>query len=217
MKLYRKILACVLVLLIVISLGVSSVGAKTLTWDKTRQEYRDEFFIGLGHYVPESYEDMVLNSLYRYSYVTEYHSNPASADECEPDYVLGFFAFFTHASSTVAESYGDYIVSSNNWYQPEATGFHIYSKADGKVYGLSVAWELGLEGVEEALKIVGRRIGDVNADDAFNIKDATHIQKYLAQIEGYSCNKTFADFNKDSTVDIKDVTAIQKHIAGIAE
>lgn len=217
MKLYRKILACFLVLALIASISVCAVSAKTLTWDKTRQEYRDEFFIGLGYYVPESYEDMVQNSLYRYSYVTEYHSNTASADECEPDYVLGFFAFVMHAPSTVAEAYGDYIVSSNNWYQPEATGFHIYSKADNKVYGLSEAWEIGLEGVEEALKIVGRRIGDVNADDAFNIKDVTHIQKYLAQIEGYSCNKTFADFNKDSAVDVKDVTAIQKYIAGITE
>ncbi len=63
---------------------------------------------------------------------------------------------------------------------------------------------------------LGFDIGDVNMDGHVNIKDATEIQKNIANLVQLSDDALFfADFNKDNTVNIKDVTAIQKFIAGI--
>ncbi|MBQ8000761.1 MAG: dockerin type I repeat-containing protein [Ruminococcus sp.] len=59
-------------------------------------------------------------------------------------------------------------------------------------------------------------LGDVNEDGEVNIKDATAIQKYIAQLEALSDTAlTLADTDSDTDVNIKDATAIQKHIAGI--
>lgn len=59
-------------------------------------------------------------------------------------------------------------------------------------------------------------LGDVNLDSKVNIKDATAIQKHLANIvaltdEGFA----LADADDSGKVNIRDATAIQKHIAGI--
>lgn len=61
-------------------------------------------------------------------------------------------------------------------------------------------------------------LGDANEDNELNIKDATIIQKHLANILTLSeRSKILADFNDSGDVNIKDATAIQKHLAGIAE
>lgn len=59
-------------------------------------------------------------------------------------------------------------------------------------------------------------LGDANEDGKVNIKDATAIQKHIANLivlteKGVS----LADATQDGKVNIKDATAIQKHIAGI--
>ena len=69
--------------------------------------------------------------------------------------------------------------------------------------------------VIEPVAVVGL-LGDVNCDGKVNIKDATAIQKHLANIsvltdEGFA----LADVDGSGKVNIKDATAIQKHIAGI--
>lgn len=59
-------------------------------------------------------------------------------------------------------------------------------------------------------------IGDVNMDKKLNIKDATTIQKYLANI--VTLDETalkLADFTQDGKVNIKDTSNIQKRLAGI--
>lgn len=59
-------------------------------------------------------------------------------------------------------------------------------------------------------------LGDANQDGEINIKDATAIQKHIAQLELLPDSAlTLADADKDEDVNIKDATAIQKHIAGI--
>lgn len=59
-------------------------------------------------------------------------------------------------------------------------------------------------------------LGDVNGDKEVNIKDATAIQKHLAELVVLSSQALeAADFNQDSDVNIKDATAIQKKIAGL--
>ena len=58
-------------------------------------------------------------------------------------------------------------------------------------------------------------VGDANGDGKVNIKDATLIQKFLANLETLGAlGKEVSDVNSDSRVTIKDATAIQKKIAG---
>ncbi len=58
-------------------------------------------------------------------------------------------------------------------------------------------------------------IGDADGDNTINIKDATAIQKKIAEIEVTSFNEAAADANLDGQVNIKDATEIQKSIAGL--
>lgn len=57
-------------------------------------------------------------------------------------------------------------------------------------------------------------LGDANSDGKVNIKDATYIQKYLADLIDTIDEET-ADCNKDGKVNVKDATAIQKFLADL--
>lgn len=59
----------------------------------------------------------------------------------------------------------------------------------------------------------GYVIGDVNADQKLNIRDATALQKYCAKLG--TIDKLVADFNGDFTINVKDATDIQKKLAGL--
>ena len=53
-------------------------------------------------------------------------------------------------------------------------------------------------------------VGDVDGDGIVSVKDATYIQRYLADIAGYeSIDLTVADVDGDGRISIKDATAIQ--------
>ncbi len=59
-------------------------------------------------------------------------------------------------------------------------------------------------------------LGDVNEDGKVNIKDATLIQKAIANLtELTGIGEALADADLNTRINIKDATAIQKHIAGI--
>ena len=55
-------------------------------------------------------------------------------------------------------------------------------------------------------------LGDVNGDGIVNVKDATLIQKYAAEMT-VELNLKLADFNKDGLINVKDATDIQKTTA----
>ena len=55
-------------------------------------------------------------------------------------------------------------------------------------------------------------LGDVNGDGIVNVKDATAIQKYAAEMT-VELNLKLADYNKDGYVNVKDATDIQKTTA----
>ena len=74
---------------------------------------------------------------------------------------------------------------------------------------------------EEALAEISARVdlrlvGDTNADGKVNIRDATYIQKGIADIITMSeTDMEVADTDDDLKVSVKDATYIQKKIAGI--
>ena len=65
--------------------------------------------------------------------------------------------------------------------------------------------------------VIDKIIGDPNADAVVNVKDATLIQKYIADLVNESqIYLALADCDTDAAVNIKDATMIQKYIAGIS-
>ena len=56
------------------------------------------------------------------------------------------------------------------------------------------------------------QMGDVNGDGIVNVKDASAIQKYAAEMT-VELNLKLADYNKDGYVNVKDATDIQKTTA----
>ncbi len=76
-------------------------------------------------------------------------------------------------------------------------------KAAGFTMNFTIPKEIGLS-------------GDANCDEKVNIKDATAIQKHIANLTSLSDEGcALADVTQDTKVNIKDATAIQKYIAGI--
>ena len=121
---------------------------------------------------------------------------------------------------------GDYIVYSQTVYSPYPVGLYVFSTKNSAIYTLKEAWDAQLPNMEWILNYVGKyRFGDVDFDYEITIKDATAIQKHLAEIEILEKDYTFADengvryhlsdFDRDGERTIKDATAIQKYIAGL--
>lgn len=68
--------------------------------------------------------------------------------------------------------------------------------------------------LNEHLDKIDVLIGDANQDGKVTIKDATAIQKHIANIAKLGgAAKNAADFNSDGIITIKDTTAIQKSLA----
>ena len=126
---------------------------------------------------------------------------------------------------------GEYVVSYANVYRPYRVGWYVYSAIDDKVYTLTEAYNMNMNGITEAFECLTENgfcaiTGDVDCDGKLSVKDATMLQK---QIAGIVSNDPFVeikhmthmtyfgakDINMDVKIDVKDVTAIQKRVAGI--
>lgn len=60
------------------------------------------------------------------------------------------------------------------------------------------------------------KFGDVDKDGQVNVKDATLIQKHVADMVDFdSMQDSRGDVDGDSKITVKDATAIQKFVAGI--
>ncbi len=156
-----------------------------------------------------------------YNETFRYYSDSASIEEATPDYVMAI-AFFNPVPDILVHSYfGEYVISTGP-YSPYRHGYHIYVPAEDKVYTLEDAYNSGVSGIEEALKSLSAQIaivGDCDANHKINVKDATYLQKHIAELDVPSHSfwepELVFDYNKDKNVNIRDATAIQKHIAGL--
>ncbi len=121
-----------------------------------------------------------------------------------------------------SEILGDWVVSNSGYYT-YGQGLCLYAYDGEKFYTIKEAWDSGivtdLSEVEDFSEpIYVTKIGDVNRDKKIDIKDATSIQKHLADLTTLVVENGFGyiyDYTKDSEINIKDVTATQKHIAGL--
>lgn len=118
------------------------------------------------------------------------------------------------------EKFGDYIFV---WYETYShdnqTGLYI-ANSDGDLWTLAQAYENNIVDLSEVADLAeySYLIGDADLDKEITIKDATTIQKILADLEYRQdtiCCSMIEDINLDGKITIKDATAIQKYIAGL--
>ena len=160
--------------------------------------------------------------LYKEQYVHYENPSPYSADN--PDYILIFAAQAPGLPIEPFDRIGDYAIESSAAYG-EHHGYYIYVPATGALYDLRSAVEdaVDIKGIANAFLHMGKRagiIGDTDKDRKITVKDATYIQKVLAEIavpENYYHNvsELIRDFYRNDEVNIKDATAIQKAVAGL--
>ena len=87
--------------------------------------------------------------------------------------------------------------------------------ADYEIQGYSFSW-VNLTVPELPESTVTGLLGDADLNGTVNVKDATAIQKHLADIQKLSeTGVVLADVDGNNNVNIKDATAIQKYVAGM--
>ncbi|MDO4419216.1 MAG: dockerin type I repeat-containing protein [Ruminococcus sp.] len=166
-----------------------------------------------------------------YRYKELYRCVKLNTDEGYSYYCLGFGSLPERADKAIYGVYGDYLLRGENQYSPEAFGYNIYISSENKCMSLREAVNRNIDGINLVFTDygLGELIGDVNSDGKLNIRDATFIQKCLANIEEFATDdevvgecengsemlKYVSDYNRDGERNIKDVTAIQKHLAKI--
>ena len=67
--------------------------------------------------------------------------------------------------------------------------------------------------VETTIPVTGDLLGDVNGDKKVNVRDATLIQKAIAQVAVEVFLENLADTDENGSIDIRDATAVQKWVA----
>ena len=117
----------------------------------------------------------------------------------------------------IPKEYNTIIINNNgNWQTIDMTiteSLGIYIKGDGTFGSYEPCfrtWPV------PPIKTQGLR-GDAEKDDSVNIRDATVIQKYLADLEVKDFEVLLADANCDGEVDVRDATAIQRYLVGFID
>lgn len=125
---------------------------------------------------------------------------------------------------------GDYLFTCGAIFGDEKlnpTG--VYALCDNNVITLSEAYNKGMIDMDKLYASLPKntgtyRFGDADMDGKLTVKDATFIQKYIANFEDivYKVHTTpyqsgLLNFNHDNRINIKDATDIQKHLAGTIE
>ncbi|MBE6794575.1 MAG: hypothetical protein E7532_06495 [Ruminococcaceae bacterium] len=190
-------------------------------------EYKDDIYKMLNICEDDSNENTT-----EYAELYKHFETSEVKPMATPDYAVIRIEERPFEITPVAKIFGDYVMRSSYRTSTRSMfGYFIYLPETKELYTLEDAYDANIPGVYKLFtdKNYGKLIGDVNNDNELSIKDATVIQKYLANlvtifnnlIEGYeeteNAPKFIADFNRDGKLNIRDATAIQKHLAGITE
>ena len=236
-KIYRTISFCVMLGLL-LSVPVS-ISAKSL-FDYTEANMVNSEGLGDKKYEQDFLRITELNDYrteaegkYFYQPLYEYYNEGDEnvTEDSVPDYVLIYAGQMIASPVLAYGKYGDYIVSTGGYYAPYALGYCVYIPEEGVVLDLREAYNQELENIAAVFSDykLGTLIGDVNNDGKLNVKDATFIQKCLAEIVIFGADDKIdgicedgskevfyiSDFNCDGKRNIKDATAIQKYLAEI--
>lgn len=158
-----------------------------------------------------------------------------NGNESTPDWVVVEVHSTATATKVYHELFGYYIYCYDPCYDEQTLSYYVIDCETKEVIALTDAMCASKDEYSSFLtdsrypKIT--RIGDMNRDNLLDIKDATVIQKCIAEIEDYDTyddiilgftekhhgrwERYISDFDRDGERNIKDATAIQKCIAGL--
>lgn len=228
----KKILALLLTTALLSVLCVTSVSALP----NNMEVYK---YVGESKYIDEvvalSFENRTSPEVLIYGELYEYYaegntatSDETTPDEATPDYVLVEITGCREVPMDYMKLLGNYVLYVDGGCDPFEYNYGIYLPEKGEIYDLVAAWEMELDGIEKVFTEagIGRLLGDMDKDRVLTVKDATYIQKCLAELEEFAQDdkvevystlevQYIADFDRDGERNIKDATAIQKYIAGL--
>lgn len=178
----------------------------------------------------QSLENKELEAQIKEAYIASLSGESLTADELSIKYygtlsdgtmlldIEGPYGYFQVISATVIDKYL-YVQSDSNEYE-------VYK--DGKFSYIYDEYENGhltgelLDETAELLQFASfadedlELCGDADSDGALSVKDATHVQKYLAGlISEQQINYSVTNVSGTGTVTIRDATLIQKHLVGV--
>ncbi len=140
-------------------------------------------------------------------------------------------ATYGEAPETDFTNYNDYRIffeKPEDWqgvkalYNPTNTfGFAEYTmeQVEENIYSLTFYGRTDLDAGDGRLTFMDSAdiytyLGDADLSEKINVRDATAIQKHVAQLSTLTeLGLMAADVNRDTNTNIKDATAIQKHVA----
>ncbi len=177
-----------------------------------------DFYMEIApHFYPERYYENCADRVNPWGNYDMLYAHFEDSFEA-PEYVVFIGCVGPAAYAYGSEEFGDYIVVHHELDAYYDISHYVYVPAEQKVYTLREAWDNEDIDILPAFESgrVGRLRGDANKDGELNIKDATYIQKHIANIKGYKSNY-YMNYDNDGRVTINDATAIQKALAGIKD
>ena len=211
------------------------LGTRVSIYSKTFEEYLKPYVVDM-----DFFEDWYFHENWYFYDELYYYDNSTGGTiefpEATPDYVLAKANTYFASPLLFYDVFGEYIIHGSCG-DPYCASYYIYLPESDKIYTLREAFDENTDGIEKVFTDykLGNLMGDADGDRKLTIKDATCIQKCLANFEGFKLkdeirghNLSVADdgtpdpyvcyiedFNNDDQVNIKDATAIQKRLAKI--
>ncbi len=197
----KKMIACVLIMLLLLPTIIVSAGATT------KEDLETLFFDYCGG------ADLVG--------ITEFEAKVNIYDYVESDditYFTGVPCWIAPGAMECLQRFGEWCVYSTSYNYPYTLAFYVMK--DSQIYTLNDAWDKGI--VTDLSPAVGFSqctyvypVGDADLDFETSVMDATLIQMRVAKTIDMSKIKLFtvADIDQDKELTVMDATAIQVKLA----
>ena len=138
-------------------------------------------------------------------------------------------SWFCYPEGGTYEKIGDRVFKTEGIYEPFGNGYAVYDTAQNRFYELRgyLANNLRFPGLVQAVEALnlGEKIGDLDGDGKLTIKDATEMQRCLAELRDYPAAdgveaaglhnrgadevQYLSDVNRDGARTVADVTETQ--------
>lgn len=231
MKKFLTVLLTISILVGVLALPVHAVGKTSdvherieFAAEKSNRIFEDNFLAYIPDFNPEDDEPEYYDGI-RYQELAYHYTD----DKLDWAFVKGFVPLC--APMLTARLFGNRVVENNNINFPFIYTYGVYDVQAETFYDINDVYGqekyAALSDLLAEFKI-GRILGDINGDGVLNIKDATEMQRCLADIRDFPSDDTIygvpyngggkqirylSDINLDDVRSIKDVTEIQRILA----
>ncbi len=163
-----------------------------------------------------NYMDLLMEQMESLKYL-DLSTEIIYADSYDPDdtvtYPDGLESFngmiYVVSGVKIDREYVSLNVYSGEWYYYYGNGEYgiTPNRGDGEIYSDAI--------IKKEDYLLPPYLGDADENEVVNIKDATHIQKFVAGMDVPEIFKPIGDVDGSGDITVKDATAIQKYLAGM--